>query len=193
MTGFYSAIGHISHGVESNQETLNLLIAEADRDVVSLRTQIRLPWRDAEGKRRFHVFDLVKVLRSGFRVHEAVKPKALQEASGIHAVIAAFRAQCRDPRMLFRVVDEDMLPRWRVANAVLTVKAMRTPDSDADDRLHEVLCDSEEPIAVAEAGRLAGLGNRALEAAARLLRNEEIVLRGDLELTHRSAIELAER
>ncbi|MEE2952536.1 MAG: hypothetical protein VYD57_14985 [Pseudomonadota bacterium] len=193
MTGFFSAMGNISHGMESYIETKNFIVAEADRDVVSLLTQIRLPWLDAEGVERFHVFDLVKVLRSGVRIFEAVKPKALQEPSGIHDVIAAFRTQYRDPRMLFRVVDEDMLPHWRVANALLTLKALRTPDPKADDGLFEVVADADEPITVEEAGRRAGLGDRTLEAAAPLLRTGEIALRGDPELTHRSAIELAER
>ncbi|TFF19868.1 hypothetical protein E3C22_19585 [Jiella endophytica] len=193
LTGTYAGLGALNYGAESNLEVKNLLVAEADPDVVSMTIQKRLRYRDEEGRLRSHVFDLVKTLRSGIVVHDAVKPKAKHERSGIHAVIAAFRAQRQDRRAFFQVVDEDMLPDWRVANAVLTKKALDEPDPDADDRLFEALCTADGPLTVEEAGRRAGLGNRALAAAARLLRNREIALVGGRLLEICSAIVIAEQ
>ena len=193
LTGRHSGFGNFFYGMESNLEDEMFLVAEVDPDIAWQRVQITRSYWDAEGRLRDHTFDQVKGTHHGVTVFEAAKPKALQESSGIHAVIAAFRAQSNDPNVFFQVVDEDHLPAWRVANAKLTRKALDEPDSDADDRLFEVLSDAKASITILEAGRRAGLGNRALQAAARLIRTKEVVLVDGPLIEIRSAIAIAER
>lgn len=134
-----------------------------------------VPWVNARGKNRRHVFDMLITYRGGHRVACAVKPLAT-------ALKHAFRDELKliASQMSSDVADSVMLlteyscQPWDLTNAKLRYSVLRDPpDVEAIEIVRGVAI---ARMTIAEIVAAVGLAGRAYRAIVRLIANAELIV-----------------
>ncbi|MER5174106.1 hypothetical protein [Thioclava kandeliae] len=179
---------------ESNEERKCLLVSFSQREVVDIWDQLpRVPFRDAAGKLRYHVFDYLLLFETGFKLALAVKPSALVERNCFEKELALIKAQLpkrfADDALL---VTENSYSEAEVRNAELLHMFRGIEDAEADAAVVEVLRGLNGSTSVQQVVKATGLKGRAYRAVFRAIFDGAVEADLSQHITERSILMLPE-
>lgn len=156
---------------ESKMELIFILLATTSGDVMDLWEQPpAVPYRDASGKERRHVFDFLITMADGRRFAVAVKPQERVIARGFEHELGLIRRQ-----MPVSFADDVILftdAHYSTADALNALRfheLSKQPDPEADRAISSVASSLSGALNIADLCALTGLAARAYRAAFRAI------------------------
>ncbi|MCQ8781557.1 hypothetical protein NPA30_05060 [Aurantimonas sp. CSK15Z-1] len=170
-TAFVDPVTRREKLAESKLESDVRDVALADRRIAAVHDQPTvIRYRDHAGRPQRHYLDFLFVLRSGVRIGVLVKPFAKAERDGLERLARVFDEKAADVAERFVVMTERHVPRTRVADAKLILRARRHSCPEARAALETVATLLRGDLTIRSLVAAAGLpAGRGFVAAVALL------------------------
>jgi len=154
---------------ESKMELIFILLATTSGKVVDLWEQPpAVPYRDADGKERRHVFDFLATMADGQRFAVAVKPQERVLAKGFDRDLSLIKRQLpeafADDVILF---SDAHYTAANASNALRFHELSKQPDLEADMAISLAASSLNGALTIAKLCTTTGLAGRAYRAAFR--------------------------
>ena len=161
---------------ESLLELANLLILNANPEVVFLKEQARFVWEDERGKSRNHYFDAIAEFRSGEKIAFTVKPSKRVNKRDFLDEMALISIQAVGSKFCHsvRLITEKCIDPVALRNAEM-FQAIEDNDPEADELVTQVVMQLRESLSLQGLTNLTGLGPRGYRAVIRLCRDLVLV------------------
>lgn len=164
---------------ESSGELGLFHYALARGDVVDVREQQAVLYRDDAGVARTHYFDAILTMRDGTRKAVSYKPSRRAEAIGFADFLVDLAARI-SPAVADEIllITERDLPRDALHNAALLHDCRRDPPGDADEAVLAVLATITGHVSIADLRDATSYEGEAFRAIVRLIGAGRIVAQG---------------